>query len=118
MEIRVEGLEVYAHHGVTPEEQATGGRYVVDVSLFLDVCPGAITDELADTVDYAAVIAVVTRVLQERSYKLLERVAGVLSEELLSTFSVDRVRVTVTKPKPPLDGVVAAASVTDRKSVV
>lgn len=112
MEIRVEGLEIYAHHGATAEERATGGRYVLDVVLFVSACRAGETDALADTIDYGAVVGRVVEVVRGDSYRLLERLATVVAEDLLARFPVDRVWVRVAKPRPPLDAVVAAASVT------
>ncbi len=112
MEICIEGLEVYAHHGVTAEERATGGRFVLDLTMFLGSCPAGETDDLAGTVDYGAVVARVTEVVQGRSFRLLERLATVVAEELLAGFPIDRVTVRVAKPHPPLDAVVGAAVVT------
>lgn len=112
MEITIEKLEVFARHGVTPEERATGGRYVVDVSLSLEECRAAHTDDLEDTIDYGAVTAVVIDTITHHQFRLLERLATAVAEEILAAFAVDRVRVRVAKPAPPLDAVVAAAAVT------
>lgn len=110
--VMLEGLEVYAHHGVSPEERSTGGRYVLDIEFWLEHCPACLSDELGDTVDYAALAYRALAVVRESSYRLLERLATRVAEEILAAFPVDRVRVRATKPAPPLDVHLARASVT------
>ena len=53
VEVAIEGLEVFGRHGVLDAERELGQRFVVDVRLELAGCPGAATDRLEDTVDYA-----------------------------------------------------------------
>lgn len=112
MEITIEGLEVFAHHGVTREERAVGGRYVVDVSLFLEHCRAMHTDDLEDTVDYGAVSTLIVNTVVRHQFQLLERLAAAVGEAILAAFPVDRVRVRVAKPAPPLTAVVAVAAAT------
>jgi len=41
MDIFIEGLEVYGHHGVTDEEKVLGQRLLYDVRLTMDECDAA-----------------------------------------------------------------------------
>jgi len=50
--IALTGLRVRGHHGVLPSERRAGQEFVVDVSLDLDLAPAALSDDVADTVDY------------------------------------------------------------------
>ena len=56
-EIALLGLEFYGRHGVMPEEGRLGARFVVD--LWLSVPFEGKGDRLEETVDYAAVYALV-----------------------------------------------------------
>jgi dihydroneopterin aldolase len=103
MEFLIEGLEVYGHHGVPAEERVLGQRLVFDARLSMDDCRGAHTDEVADTVDYTEVIDVITEVATVESYSLLERLAQVVAETILTRFPLlDAVMVQVSKPQPPV----------------
>ena len=112
MDIFIEGLEVYGHHGVTDEEKVLGQRLLYDVRLTMDDCPAASTDDVADTVDYTEVIDVIVDIVTTKSYSLLERLAQMSAEAIMRTFPVDEVWVQVVKPHPPvacaLTGVSAA----------
>jgi 7,8-dihydroneopterin aldolase/epimerase/oxygenase len=116
MDIFIEGLEVYGHHGVTHEEQVLGQRLLYDVRLTIDDCDAAYTDDVADTVDYTEVIDVIVDVATTGSYSLLERLAQLTAEAIIRRFPVDEVWVQVTKPHPPvacaLDSVAAAVELT------
>jgi dihydroneopterin aldolase len=102
VDIFIEGLEVYGHHGVGHEERVLGQRLLYDVRLTLEECRAAKTDAVADTVDYTEVLDVIVEVATVRSYALLERLAQATAEAILRKFPVDEVWVQVTKPHPPV----------------
>lgn len=103
MEFYIEGLEVYGHHGVPAEERVLGQRLVFDVRLTIEDCRGAHSDEVNDTVDYTEVIDLITEVATVDSYALLERLAQVTAESILTRFPLlDEVMVQVSKPQPPV----------------
>ena len=102
MDIFIEGLEVYGHHGVGTEEKVLGQRLLYDVRLTMDDCKAAQTDDVADTIDYTEVLDLITEVATVQSYSLLERLAYVTAEAILRRFAIDEVWVQVTKPHPPV----------------
>ena len=53
-EIRLSGLRLETVLGVREDERTAPRAVVADVRLFLDLGPAARSDDLADTVDYAA----------------------------------------------------------------
>ncbi|MBC7292650.1 MAG: dihydroneopterin aldolase [Thermoleophilia bacterium] len=112
MDIFINGLEVYGHHGVSQEEKVLGQRLYFDIRLTLTDCKAAWTDRVEDTVDYTEVLDLVVDVATTRSYSLLERLAQLVAEAVLEKFPVDAVQVRVTKPHPPvacaLSGVAAS----------
>lgn len=102
MEIAIDGLQIYGYHGVLPEEKSLGQVFRFDLRLTMDACAGVSSDQVGDTVDYTEVIDVVTEIAGCRSYNLLERLAGAITDALLERFPVDAVWVRVTKPHPPI----------------
>lgn len=102
MDIFIEGLEVYGHHGVTDEEKVLGQRLLYDVRLTVDDCPAAHSDDLEGTIDYTEVVDLIIEVATTKSYSLLERLAQATAEGILGRFPVDEVWVQVTKPHPPV----------------
>ncbi|MCL5734159.1 MAG: dihydroneopterin aldolase [Actinobacteria bacterium] len=102
MDIFIEGLEVYGHHGVAPEEKVLGQCYVFNLRLTLEDCPAAFSDRLDDAIDYTEVIDLVIDVATTESYSLLERLARVTAEAILKKFPIDEVWVHIVKPHPPI----------------
>lgn len=106
----VEGVEVFAHHGFTAEEQQLGHRFRFDLEV--EVAEGRSWggDALADTVDYGDLVAIVQEVAAGERVRLVETLAAQvldLIEERLP--AATRARVRVAKLQPPVPGVVAAA---------
>ena len=102
MDIFIQGLEVYGHHGVAHEEMVLGQRLLYDVRLTMEECRAALTDEMADAIDYTEVLDVIVEVATTNSFALLERLATATAEAILKRFPVDEVWVEVTKPHPPV----------------
>ena len=102
MDIFIDGLEIYGYHGVLPEEKVLGQPFAFDLRLRLDVCRGASTDRVADTIDYTEVIDVVTEAVTSTSYDLLEKLVCAVGEAVLSRFAVDEVSVRASKLRPPI----------------
>ena len=100
--IDVRGLELRGFHGVLVEEQREGQRFIFDVTLVAHDA-GVRSDQLADTVDYTAVVARIREISNGRRFNLIEALAATIADDLLQRFPVSRVRVRVRKPEVQLD---------------
>ena len=109
--IRVEGLSVYAHHGLVAEERSLGQRFEFDVEVDVPHCAACTTDEVADAVAYEAIAAVVVEVATNFRFSLMEALAEAVCQELLAEFPISRVRLAASKPAPSIPHVVARATV-------
>lgn len=109
--ISVESIELRGRCGVSAEERAVGQTLIVDVELEPVVCTGTETDDLEGTVNYSRVVDTVRRVVAEREFKLLERLATVIADELWSAHQLAALRVAVAKVAPPVAIPVKAARV-------
>jgi dihydroneopterin aldolase len=99
------GMVFYGRHGVLPAERALGGRFVVDVEAALDLRAAGERDELAATVDYAAVYEEVRTIVEGPPLSLIEAVAERIARRLLAKFAtLQAVTVRVHKPGAPLPG--------------
>ncbi len=102
-EIHIDRLEVFAHHGVYPEETRNGQIFYVNAVLYTDMDRACISDELEDTVDYGGVCHFITGWMQDNTCKLLEAAAGRLSEALLLKYGMlSAVRLEIVKPFAPV----------------
>ncbi|AQP45963.1 dihydroneopterin aldolase [Tessaracoccus flavus] len=112
--ITITGLTATGFHGVFPEERREGQPFVVDVVLELPLETSS--DDLADTVSYADIADDVEAVITGEPRNLIETVAGEIAERCLLRGRVDRVTVTVHKPRAPLSQTFADVSVTINRS--
>lgn len=102
-EIRIEELEVFANHGVFPEENVLGQKFLVSAVLYTDTRKAGQTDDLTASIHYGEVCAFIDRYLREHTFKLLERTAESLAEELLlNTKHLRKVRLEIKKPWAPV----------------
>ena len=102
--IELRGMVFYGYHGVGPEEQALGHRFVVDVVMERDLRKAGLSDEPADTVNYSHVFKMVKELVEGPSRKLLENVAETIAQKVLGNFDLEAVRVIVKKPEVPMKG--------------
>jgi dihydropteroate synthase/dihydroneopterin aldolase len=108
--IHLKGMEFYAYHGVLPEEQELGQRFVVDVDLYPEKWVKD-KDCLENTINYAAVYEVIKTCVEKERYKLLESLAEEIAARILAGFACELIRVEIHKPNAPLPGVFRDVSV-------
>ena len=110
--IIVKDLQVFAHHGVLPEEKRLGQRFAVDVTAWLDLKPAGESDDYARTVCYDALTQVATEALTRRRFFLIEAAAEAVAAAVLARFpAVTRVAVEVRKPSAAIEAVFAHVAV-------
>lgn len=103
--IYLNNLAFYGYHGVLPEETRLGQRFNVNLVLESDLSKAGNTDDLKDTVNYAAVYDCVRGVVEGPPRKLLESVAETLADTLLQEFPlINSCIIKVIKPDPPIPG--------------
>ena len=103
--IRIKGLEIFAYHGVNPEEKENG-------QMQADISRAAQTDDLNETVNYAAVRKTVNAVFTAQKYDLIERAAQVVCDAILENYpKVQSVTVELKKPEAPINAVFDYVSV-------
>jgi dihydroneopterin aldolase len=95
--IRLEGLSVFGHHGARPYEKEAGQRLEVDLELIPKDDRAESSDKLADAVDYDMLYRTVREVVEGKSYHLLEALAADVAGTILERFSIQKVRVRISK---------------------
>lgn len=109
----IRGLEVDAVIGVHDWERRFRQRLVLNLELAADVRKAAASDEVADTVDYAAVAERVAEFVQASDAKLVETLAERVAELVMAEFGVPWLRLELRKPRP-LSGSLVAGVVIER----
>lgn len=109
--IHLRGLEFYAFHGVMPEEQVLGQRFIIDMDLFFNMGKACASDRVEDTIHYGEVYQAIQACVIEEKYQLLEFLAEKIAQSILAQFSCLSVRVEVHKPQAPIPGIFKDVSV-------
>ncbi len=100
--IELRGLRLTVLVGVLPEERERPQPVEVDLDIDVDTTAAGASDDLADAVDYGAVVTEVERVLAAGHVQLLERQAAIVADAVLGLDErITAVRVTVRKLRPP-----------------
>ncbi len=103
-EIRIEKLEVYAYHGVYPEEKKDGQTFVINATLYTDIHRAGMEDRLELSTDYGAVCAFIEKWMGECRFDLIEAVAEKLSRAILLKFPlISAMDLEIGKPEAPIE---------------
>ena len=103
--ILMKGLRFVANHGVLPQEKLMRQPFVVDLEMYLDTHTAGQSDDVRDTVDYNDVYLTVKSIMEGKSRNLLEALAERIAKRLLENYPILGVKVRISKPEAPVDGV-------------
>ena len=96
--IEIKELEVFANHGVYPEENVLGQKFVISATLFTRTRLAGLTDELSASINYGEVSHMITDFTRKHTYKLLESLAENLAEMLLCSLSgLEKITLKIEK---------------------
>lgn len=84
--IKIKNLEVFAKHGVFPEENTLGQKFLVSAILYTDTREAGLTDDLTASIHYGETCQFIQRFLQEHTYQLIERAAEALGRDIASEY--------------------------------
>ena len=102
-QIRIEELQVFAHHGVYPEENEKGQNFYINAELYTDTREAGVMDDLELSTNYGEVCRFIHTFLTENTYKLIETAAERCAEAVLLQFSRIRgITLEVRKPEAPI----------------
>ncbi len=100
--IVLEGVRLYAYHGVMEQERRVGGWFTVSLRVHYNIYKAMMTDCVNDTISYADLLAVTKREMAQPS-QLLEHVAGRIGKAVVSEFQgVEKAEVKILKLNPPM----------------
>ena len=102
-EIRIDNLEVFAHHGVFEEETRNGQLFYINAVLYTDTRQAGETDRLELSTHYGEVSLFMDKWMKENTCLLLERVAEQMSRAVLMQFPlIAGIDLEIRKPQAPI----------------
>lgn len=101
-EIKLEGLEFHAFHGVYDYEQQAGNTFILDLSVRFPLLRIPLHDSIEEAPDYQMLYLIAAEEMKIRS-KLLETVALAIHKRVWKSFpDATQVRVCIKKLNPPI----------------
>jgi dihydroneopterin aldolase len=96
--IFLRGLEIDCIIGFIEWERRIKQTVVIDLEMPVDCRRAALTDEVADTVDYKKVSKRIIAFVEASEFKLVETLAHRIAMLIIEEFGVEWVRLSVNKP--------------------
>jgi dihydroneopterin aldolase len=104
--IIVRNLALFAFHGVFEGEREIGQRFYLDLMVETDLRPAAQSDAVQDTVDYGALVHVISEAFTEKRQMLLETLAERVVKRVFERFPlIQAAELTIRKPSAPIEAV-------------
>lgn len=102
--IEIKNLTVYAYHGVFPDENKKGQNFKISAKLYMDMEKSARTDDLSDSADYGSICQYINKLMNKKTFHLIEAAADYVARELLLAFpDVEKLELKFSKPEAPVD---------------
>ena len=93
----------FANHGVFPEENKLGQKFVVSVTLYTDTRRAGETDDLSASIHYGEAAHAIDEFMRVHTFKLIETAAESVAAMLLDRYpGAYGVRVKLEKPWAPV----------------
>jgi dihydroneopterin aldolase len=95
-----------------PQERSLGQKFLINATLTANLQKAGETDDLNDTVSYAAVYTDIKTIVEGKSHLLIESVAETIASKILESHTfVKDVTIRVEKPHVAVEGVVESLGI-------
>lgn len=101
--IHIRNLEVFGKHGVFPEENKLGQKFLINAVLHTSTREAGKSDNLEQSIHYGEVSHFITKHMTEHTYHLIESVAEQMAKALLLQFErLEWIELEIQKPWAPI----------------
>ena len=101
------GMQFWGTHGLFPEENKFGAKFVVDVTAESDETGKLQYDDYSTGLSYLTLYNAAKKVVTTEQHKMIQRVAQRIADEIFDACgAAEKVTVTVKKPFVPIGGIV------------
>src|SRR5688572_4929099 len=100
--VQLHNLSFHSFHGIHEEERVLGGKYNIDVVVSFQ--EKTIIDKLDQSIDYAALFAIVKDVMIVPT-PMLETIVMKIGQRIKEKFTIiEQINVSIIKVRPPIEG--------------
>ena len=110
--IHIKNLEVFGRHGVFPEENRLGQKFIINAVLYVSTREAGLRDDLTKSVHYGEVSHFMTNYMTEHTFQLIEAAAEQMARAVLLRFPrMQAITLEILKPWAPIGLPLEAVSV-------
>ncbi len=102
--LKIEKIELWARVGVLEQERKLGQLFNLDILLWSDFDSCSENDDIRSTLDYSLIIQKVKAHSKIFSCFTIEKYSEEIIKIIQMGFNPDRIKITLTKCRPPIDG--------------
>lgn len=111
-QIHIRNLEVFGRHGVFPEENRLGQKFIINATLYISTREAGLKDDLTKSVHYGEVSHFMTSYMTEHTFGLIEAAAEQMARAALLHFpAMQQITLEILKPWAPIGLPLDAVSV-------
>lgn len=101
--IKINNLEIFCNHGLFPEENVLGQKFLVSAILYTDARPAGLSDDISKSINYGDVCHFIEKFMKNHTFKLIETVAEHLAKALLTSIkNLEKIELEIKKPWAPI----------------
>lgn len=101
--IYIKDLDFIGYHGLFDEEQKLGQKFLISLTLSVDLRSCTENDDIDKTVHYGKVAEEVKNIFYSKNYKLIESLAEDIAKNVLIKFNlINEIEVEIKKPWAPI----------------
>lgn len=101
--IYIKNLEVFGRHGVFPEENRLGQKFVINAILYVSTRDAGLKDDLIKSIHYGEVSHFMTQYMMEHTFQLIEAAAEQMACAVLLHFPrMQAITLEILKPWAPI----------------
>ena len=109
--LEIKDIKIWAKVGVLIEERKFGQLFSLDVFLWSNFSSCSNTDDLSSTVDYAVLINNIKTHSINFSCFTIEKYSSEILRIIVEKFNPSRIKIKLTKCKPPIAGFTGEVSI-------
>ena len=102
--LKIENIQLWARVGVLEEERDLGQLFNLDVFLWFNFENCTVDDDIKKTVDYSKLVEILKRHANKISCFTIEKYSNEILKIIDEEFKIDRIKIILTKCKPPIIG--------------
>ena len=110
--LEIKDIKMWARVGVLMEERKFGQLFSLDISLWSDFSNCSKTDDLKFTIDYSVLIDDIKDHSRSFSCFTIEKYSSEILKIIDEKFHPERIKIKLTKCKPPIGGFTGEVSIT------